>query len=125
MDLHGIVAPIIAVINPMVTAEWRQSAGAVTGASGARVPSYAPPVLLQVQVQALSGKDLQQMDMLNIQGVSNAIYVPLQAEGVMRPYMRGGDLLVIAGEVWLVVTVLERWPDWSKVAVSMQTDGFG
>lgn len=125
MNLHAIVAPAIGVVNPHVAATVRRSAGYTTSADGEQVPTYTETAVL-VQVQALTYSDLQQLDSLNIQGVRRAVYLSGAVMGVVRVAQRGGDLMVFApgvlpeGNVWLAAHVLEQWPDWCKVAITLQ-----
>lgn len=73
------------------------------------------------QVQPLTFKDIQQLDGLNIQGSQRAIYFDQQIDGIVRADRKGGDLVTTPdGKVWLVTLVLEAWPDWTKVAVTLQ-----
>ena len=121
MNLHGIAVGYVAAINPMITAMLTANAGSTTAPDGSRVPAYADPVPVQCQVQSLTYNDLQQLDGLNIQGVKRAIYLPGQWDGVIRADQRGGDTLTMPnGDTYLVVLVLEQWPDWCKLAVVLQ-----
>ena len=132
MNLQDITAPLIAAVNPPITGQWLVSAGYSTSASGKRSPAYAAPVAVSMQVQALSGPDLRQLDGLNIQGTKRAVYLRGNVEGANRPDAKGGDLLVadsgadvpghMRGKTWLVHVVLEAWDTggWSKVAVTEQ-----
>ena len=71
---------------------------------------------------ALSGDDLKQLDGMNIQGVLKAIYLRGALAGVVRPDGTGGDLVLRnnGAETWLVVKVLENWPNWTKAAIVKQ-----
>jgi hypothetical protein len=42
--------------------------------------------------------------------------------GVVRPNQTGGDIVKRKNEMesWLVVKVLESWPDWTKAAIVLQ-----
>ena len=99
MNLHGIVAPAIAAVNPFVLATLKRSTGYTTADDGTRTPRYTDAPDISVQVQALSYSDLQQT---------------------------GGDLFVFPvgtlpeGTTWLVAYVLEEWADWYKVAITLQ-----
>ena len=84
------------------------------------MPSYANPVTAQAQLQALDGDDLKQIDGLNIQGTLRAIYLYDAVTGVVRPDMKGGDLITINDKDWLVVRVLESWPTWTKACIVLQ-----
>jgi hypothetical protein len=109
----------------MLPASWQQSTGAATSASGAQVPQYAPAVQTLVRCQALSNKDLSQLDGVNINGEYQALYVNGPVEGANRADARGGDLITLTtdGSLWLVTQVLENWnrsSGWTKVAVARQ-----
>lgn len=122
MNLHGIVSGVIASVNPFQTFAVSISTGAyVTAANGERTPVYAAPVYVSGQVQDLTSKDLRQLDSLNIQGSQRAIYLNGELDGVVRWNGKGGDLLTLQdGTVWLTTAVLEQWPDWAKVSVTLQ-----
>lgn len=120
MNLHGIVSPAVSAINPPITATLRMSAGYTTAGDGTRTPAYAPDQTAQVQVQALGNAELRQLDSLNIQGVMRAVYLNGNWQGVDRPDGKGGDLILFGGQTWLVMQVMETWPDWCKVAVCLQ-----
>ena len=120
MDLRGIANSVASSVNPNVSVSVRRSTGYTVGAGYKQVPSYAAAVVGPAQVQALDGNDLKQLDGLNIQGTMRAIYLRGALAGVIRPEGTGGDLVTIAGEVWLVVKVLESWPSWTKAAIVLQ-----
>lgn len=121
MNLHGIVSGVIGSINPQVPVLVQQSNGYTTAPDGSQVPSYTE-LNLKGQVQALTGKDIFKLNGLNIQGVSEALYISGNVEGLFRVMGKGGDLVTFNNHTYLVVAVLERWPDWCKVALSMQLD---
>lgn len=124
MNLHGIVAPYIAVVNPPVLAGFFRSTGPVTQSNGVRLPSFAAPVQVSAQVQQLSSRDLRQVEGLNLQGYNVAIYLYGSADGVVRVTNKGGDIIGIPGGanagIYLVTMVLERWADWTKVVATLQ-----
>lgn len=105
-------------------------AGPITATGdGTRIPQFATTADLTMQVQALSGPDLKQIDSLNIQGVVRAVYMSGFPQGLVRPATKGGDILLIptglsgqSNDTWLVVAVLEAWDadGWTKVAVNLQ-----
>lgn len=117
----------IQVINKDVLAELWQSTGSTQAPSGKPTPTYSKTPIT-VQAQALSYSDLQQLDSLNIQGVRRAIYVKTQVMSVVRVGQKGGDLVVFPagtfpeGTTWLAAHVLERWPAWCKIAITLQVD---
>lgn len=124
MNLHGIVAPIISAVNPMLPATLYVSDGFTAGAGGKRIPKYLPAVVVRAQVQALSYRDLTMIDGLNLNGTRRSIYLFGKVQGINRAENKGGDLVVIASGVsagtWLVAMVSEQWPDWCKVICTLQ-----
>jgi hypothetical protein len=123
VNLHAIAGPIVGVVNPNKTGNLYLSTGYTTGANGKQIPSYDPFEDVVMQVQALTGPELRQLDALNIEGTRRAVYLYGNVEGVNRPRNKGGDLLTFDGETWLIVVVLEAWGDWCKVAVALQKGG--
>ena len=110
MNLHAIANRYISAVNPNSIATLRISAGYVTNLDGKRVPQYAPPVTVQAQVQSLANIELRQIESLNIQGIVSAAYLYGDINGLVRLDKKGGDLLTIDGQDWLIVVVLENWP---------------
>lgn len=122
MDLRGIANGVITTVNPNETVTVLRSTGFAEGAGAKQVPSYAAPVTGPGQVQALDADDIKQLDGLNIQGTIRAIYLRGTLAGVVRPNQTGGDIVKRKNdtETWLVVKVLESWPDWTKAAIVLQ-----
>jgi hypothetical protein len=125
VNLHSIVAGAIAAVNPRVTGQYQQSTGTRTLVSGKRVPDYLAATPITVQLQALTYKDLVQVDGLNLNGQAHAMYVSGDIEAVVRQDNKGGDIITLPdGSIWLVVHVLENWQltsGWAKVAVVRQS----
>lgn len=128
MNLHGIAAPLIGAVNPNVPVTLQLSTGSVPGVGGKRVPTYSDPILnVPAQIQALSFRDLQQVEGLNLQGTRRAIYFYGDVQGIVRVNQQGGDLVTFpvdgslwSGSIWLTAMALETWPDWCKVAATLQ-----
>lgn len=122
MDLRGIANGVTTTVNPNETVTVLRSTGFTTGAGAKQVPAYAAPVAGPGQIQALDADDIKQLDGLNIQGTIRAIYLRGTLAGVVRPNQTGGDLVKRKNdsETWLVVKVLESWPDWTKAAIVLQ-----
>jgi len=124
MNLHAIVSGAIGSVNPFITANFQASTGYTTNAAGKRVPTYAASVPVSAQAQELTSRDLRQLEGLNIQGSSSAIYMNGIASGAVRVSRIGGDLITIpsgpSAGTYLVTTVLEQWPDWVKVSATLQ-----
>lgn len=130
MNLHQIISGNITVVNPFLGVTVQSSAGYTTAPDGKQIPAYDPPVDdVPAQIQALTYRDLVQIDGLNLNGTKRAIYLNGTMNGVVRVLAKGGDLITVpAGTlpqfsddtVWLVALVLEQWDSWVKVAVVLQ-----
>lgn len=132
MKMHAIAAPLAGIVNPPVPGDWLRSTGYTTSAAGLRTPSYDAPVAYKMQVQALTGEELKQLDSLNVQGIKRAIHLPGDVQGADRANSMGGDLITfgsgagvpagLQGTTWLVLMVMETWDasDWCRVAVVKQ-----
>ena len=120
MNIHRIASHAISRVNPMVEAQIYRSTGPVKNPDYSTTPGFAPPVTMMVQKQALSQADIRHMDNLNIQGVLVSIWTDGNWWGINRNKQQGGDKFVIGDEVWLVVSVPEIWPDWTRVIACQQ-----
>lgn len=126
MNLHGIVAPYVAAVNPFTSAIWKQSTGNATNADFSRTPSYAADQPILIQNQALTAGDLRHLDALNIQNVTRKVWANVSLQGVNRATQQGGDLLVFGGQTWLVTLVFETWDadgPWSSAGLTLQNNG--
>lgn len=119
MNLRGIANRATSTINPNVSGVFQVNTGFTTLPGGKRVPSYNS-VDVTVQLQELSSTDLRQVDSVNIQGILRSAYLNGNFNGVNRPEQKGGDILMIGEEKWLVVKVPELWPDWCRVIINLQ-----
>lgn len=128
INVRGIANAAIQVVNENIAASYLASTGSVTDAAGKRAPAYAAAVPVQIQAQAVKGSDLEKVEKLNQQSVYKNVRMWGNGQGVVRPNAKGGDLLqfpnVPAGTIqtWLVVVVLETWPDWCSLIACLQTD---
>lgn len=132
MNLHGIVSPYVAAINPFVTACLWVSTGSTKNRDYSETATYAKYPGIKIQMQALSGRDLRQLEMLNIQGVTRKAWLNGFVEGLNRAAGKGGDLIVFAsdmsvptplqGTAWLVEVVFETWDadGWCSVGLIQQ-----
>lgn len=104
-----------------------RSTGFSTSDDFQQVPEYESTTVL-ANVQALSGADLQHINGLNIQGTMRKVYMYGDVKAISRPDATGADLLVFSQDpssppqTWLVSQVMETWPDWCCVIVTLQTD---
>lgn len=119
MNLHGTVSGVIGAVNPFIPVIIKQSTGYTTSPDGTQVPAYNV-INTTGQQQALSGGDIMRLNNLNIQGVTTKMYLNGNYEGLFRVLGKGGDLMAFSGQTYLVAQVLERWPDWCCVALTMQ-----
>lgn len=125
MNLRSIANLATRAVNPNVSATVQRSTGYTTGANGKQVPSYAAPSPVVIQAQALSKREIEHLDSMNLSNATRAVYANVLLTGVDRVKQSGGDLLTFDGAVWLVVAVLEDWSltaGWCKVALSRQKD---
>jgi len=124
MNLNAIVSPVIAAVNPWVTASIQPSQGYATNGDGSRVPAYGSAISMQVQMQPLQYRDLVQIDGLNINGKRRAMYANGEWDAVVRSEKEGGDLVTLPdGSVWLLVFQFEDWDTtagWTKFCVTLQ-----
>jgi hypothetical protein len=122
MNLHSIASRAISKVNPNEWMQYQASTGSVTSADGSRVPSYAPAIRVLAQVQETTQDDLKKGDALNIQGEKVKLWMSGSASGVVRMSNKGGDLFGREkdGTQWLVLSVLETWPEWCAVLLVRQ-----
>lgn len=122
MDLRSIANAGSSVVNPNEIVTVIRSTGYTIGAGAKQTPTYADPISGDANVQALDSDDLKQLDGLNVQGVLRAIYLRGTLSGVIRPNQTGGDIVKRknGSETWLIVKVLESWPNWTKAVIVLQ-----
>ena len=81
-------------------------------------------LVLNGSVQPMTYRDLAQLEGINVGGARWKIYLEGQVDGVVRPEKKGGDLVTIAtgphAGVWIVVQVLEQFPNWVAAAIVLQ-----
>lgn len=126
MNLRAIANAAIQTVNPNITVSYRASTGFTTSSAGKQTATYATAVSLQAQVQAAKGSDLEHVANLNMERVYRNVRMFGNTQGIVRPDAKGGDLLDFpqvptgTAQTWLVVAVLETWPDWCSVIVCLQ-----
>lgn len=121
MNLRQIANSRIQGINPDINITILPSAGSVIGSGRRQIPSYDSGIELKGQLQAADEGFLKQDSGLNLEDVYRNLYITGQLFGVVKLRSKGGDLVIIDGETWLIVKVLERWPDWCKVLICLQS----
>lgn len=132
MNLRAIANAATRRVNPNLAVMLQRSTGYTTADDGTQVPTYSAPAPLTIQMQALTQKELEHLDRLNISDGQASVFANTRLSSVDRPSQSGGDLLTfgseatipadLRGSVWLVVAQLEYWPTsgWGKVAVTAQ-----
>lgn len=130
--LRTLANRLTTAINPNIPASLLVSTGYGTDPSGKQVPTYAPKETVCVQVQALTQKELQHLDKLNITNGQAGLFIDRQLNSADRSTGSGGDIIVFEDEwqtpedlrdsTWLVVAVLEGWPGsgWCRAAITRQ-----
>lgn len=125
MNLHSLVRGAIISVNPDISATLLRSNGYTTDAAGKQTPTFLT-FTGKIQVQGVSGKDLEHTDSLNIQGVLRTVYLRGNWAGVVHADQKGGDIMKFpqipgaAVQDWRVVAIKETWPDWCSVIVCLQ-----
>jgi hypothetical protein len=128
MNLQQVTAGIVGAVNPLQPAAVYQSTGpGPTQPDGGRVPTYAQVFTATIQVQPITTGDLRKLESLNIQGVSQKVYMTGELSGLIRVRQLGGDILVLKdGTSYLVRAVLEQWSisgvNWVSAAIVLQND---
>lgn len=125
MNLRSIANGAIRGINNNQSILWKRSTGYAVNSDYSRTPTFEE-VAIEANVQAVSGKLLEHVSAMNIQGVVRSVYLSGNALGVSASGVRGGDILRFSeffGEgtkEWKVVHVVETWDTWSHVIVVLQ-----
>ena len=127
MNIRKIANSATSKVNPNITIGWKKSTGYTINEDYEQVPYYETGTV-RANVQAIEGDDLKLVDALNIQGTMRKVYLYENAQGVVRVDAKGGDLLIFPevpgapDRTWLVTHVMETWPNWSAVIVTLQND---
>lgn len=126
IDVRVIANSVTPITNENMSITWLQSNGYTTNDAGKRVPTTKTKKI-DAQVQGISAERLKQIDGLNLEGVYRSIHLYGDSEGVIRVDQKGGDIFqfpeVPNGKIrnWKVVQVMETWPTWSRVLVTLQS----
>lgn len=125
-QLAGVNVPAGAYISSLGTGTGGVGTYNLNKAAAAPVSSEAMTTALVIlaQVQALSSRDLRQIEGLNLQGTLRSIYLNGALDGVVRVLLKGGDLVTLSdGSVWLVTLVPEPWnltAGWTRALITLQ-----
>jgi len=121
MNLRTIANSKIQGINKDLNIFLKISDGYTQGNGARQIPLYLPDVEIKGQLQAADEEFLKQQDGLNLESVYRNLYISGNLDGVVRSRIKGGDLVIISNEEWLIVKVLEHWSDWVKVLICLQS----
>lgn len=133
LNLHAAVRGAINPVKQDIPAWWAVSSGYTTDAAGKRTPTFTIGASVQIQEQPPSYRDLQHINMLNLQGVVRTVFLYSNPNGVNRVNVKGGDLLLFPQwlgapmDFWLVTRPDEQWDvtpggGWTKLYATLQTD---
>ena len=122
IDVFDIAGAATGIVNPQIEAVLKVSDGVTQNPDFSTTPKIIE-LAMQIEVQALSSSDLQQIQSINQGSDMRAIYIIGGIKGLNRPLQCGGDIINFYGSDWLVTQSLEEWGmgEWSKVAVTRQT----
>lgn len=131
MNLHAIVSPAIAAINPNTIGDLYVSTGAQAGNTANDYkpqPTFQKYPSVAFQVQAVSGVGtdgpiLQHLDSLGIQGTLRSVWYNGNVEAVDRVLNKGGDVMFMLGQWWLCVQLVESWDQdgpWTHFIAQLQ-----
>lgn len=119
MNLHKIASSAISAVNPFVSVVFTINTGYTTDTDGTRIPTTTTTTTTG-QFQNITAKELQHLQGMNLQGDLGVLFVNGSFDGVVRKDGKGGDTVTFSSNTWLVVQVLEQWPDWCKLAICLQ-----
>jgi hypothetical protein len=122
VNLHQLVRGVVGAVNPDIPVSVMPSTGSTEDDTGRSIPSYGTTIQTTGQKQSVTGRDIERFQQQNIQGVTCKMHLNGNYEGLFRVLGKGGDLLQFEGRTYLVASVMERWPDWCCVALTMQLD---
>lgn len=122
VNLRAIANRATSTINPNITVQHRKYEGFDIAPNGKPVITYAQPVPVVAQVQALSKSDVAHLDALNLSTCERAAYVNGQMQAYDRLEQTGGDMLYFEGRWWKIMAILEGWTTagWCRVALTGQ-----
>lgn len=125
MNLRNIANGLTRGINPNTSALWYAYSGYATLPSGKTAANYALAGGVTAQVQALTKKEIEHIDAMNLSPCERAAYVNGQLGAYDRLAQTGGDFLFFENRWWKVMAILEGWTTagWCKVALVGQNKG--
>ena len=132
MNLRSSITKMVNAVNPDVLVTVFVSTGYTIGAGKKQIPTYDNGTTGYAQVQAMNSDDIQLMfnghtpevvpSQFQIQGVFRVIFLKNQLHGIIRKFGDGGDIVQIGTDKYVVLRIIEQWPDWTKAALVLQVD---
>lgn len=125
INLRVMANSVTSVINPNIPAVLKRSIGYVTDDAGVRVNTFMEQNIV-IQSQSMTSKELQLVESLGLQGYTRAVHLNGNIEGLRRHVEQGADILTFKQHDdaepmdWLVVQVMESWPNWCRVLLCRQ-----
>lgn len=123
-DLTAALLPGTTITGQLTGSPGGPGTYSVNQAQTVASEAMTTSLVLLGQVQALSTRDVWQLDGINLQGTLRALYVSGTLNGVVRALLKGGDLVTLPdGTVWLVTMVPEPWgltAGWTKCVIVLQ-----
>jgi len=101
VNLNSIAGAAVQAIRPSVLGSVRVSTGYTTNDDFSRTPTYRDVAGVPMWVDALTYKDIIQVDGLNLNGTRRAIYINGKVDGLVRPENKGGDLITLPTAVFV------------------------
>lgn len=125
MNLRNMANRVTSAINPNLSVQHRPYAGYSTLGTGKVAVTYGAARPLVAQVQALTKKEIEHIDNMNLSPCDRAAYVNGQLQAYDRVEQTGGDFLYFENRWWKVMAILEGWTTagWCKVALVGQLQG--
>ena len=125
INLRAVANSITSTINPNIPAVLKRSTGYTTDDAGVRVNAFTEQNIV-IQSQSMTSKELQLVESLGLQGYTRAVHLNGNIEGLRRHVEQGADILRFKQHDdsepmdWLVVQVMESWPNWCRVLLCRQ-----
>lgn len=125
INVRALANQLTSGVNPNTSVVLRAYQAYTVAPSGKTTPSYAAPVTIVGQVQALAKREIQHLDAMNISNCERSIYINGQLQAYDRLAQTGGDMLFFENSWWLVSAILEGWTavGWCKAALTRQMTG--
>lgn len=127
LNLHHSSRGHINLVNKDEDISLYKSIGQVN-TKGQLRPKYAPAEKIKAQIQAEKDSALYHADRVGQNDTTRKAYIyadsSLPPAGVVRPFARGGDIIIRAdGTTWLVIAVLKDFSaqGWVSVRIALQT----